>query len=437
MMKILQKAPKNGLHGNLTVPGDKSISHRALMIGAISEGKTVIEHFLCGEDCLSTMKALQDLGVKIVRNGSHVEVEGVGQTGFKQPEKPLDMGNSGTTTRLMMGLLAGQNIDAKMEGDSSLSKRPMKRVSEPLKKFGAKVELSDQGTLPAIVHGKKLHEATIKMDVASAQVKSALVFAALYADGTSTIVEKLPTRDHTEIMLRAFGADVKTAEDGVTISVSGKPRLKGRKVVVPSDISSAAFFIAAAALIPGSEMTFENVSLNPTRTGIMHVLCKMGGNVSIVPDPNESGEQSGTIRVKYAPLRAIELTEEDVPSIIDELPLVAMLAASADGTSKITGAAELRVKETDRIAVTVQELRKFGVEIEELEDGMIIKGRENWNVQTQKLDSHGDHRIGMMDAIAALKADREMELENEAAINISYPMFFSDLAKITGGVKND
>ena len=336
-----------------------------------------------------------------------------------------------------MGLLAGQNLDAKMEGDSSLSKRPMKRVSEPLKKFGAKVELSDQGTLPAIVHGKKLHEATIKMDVASAQVKSALIFAALYADGTSTIVEKLPTRDHTEIMLRAFGADVKTAEDGVTISVSGKPRLKGRKVVVPSDISSAAFFIAAAALIPGSETTFENVSLNPTRTGILHVLCKMGGNVSIVPDPNESGEQSGTIRVKYAPLRAIELTEEDVPSIIDELPLVAMLAASADGTSKITGAAELRVKETDRIAVTAQELRKFGVEIEELEDGMIIKGRENWNVQTQKLDSHGDHRIGMMDAIAALKADREMELENEAAINISYPTFFSDLAKITGGVKND
>ena len=229
----------------------------------------------------------------------------------------------------------------------------------------------------------------------------------------------------------------KLAEDGVTISVSGKPRLKGRKVVVSSDISSAAFFIAAAALIPGSETTFENVSLNPTRTGILHVLCKMGGNVSIVPDPNESGEQSGTIRVKYAPLRAIELTEEDVPSIIDELPLVAMLAASADGTSKITGAAELRVKETDRIAVTAQELRKFGVEIEELEDGMIIKGRENWNVQTQKLDSHGDHRIGMMDAIAALKADCEMELENEAAIDISYPTFFSDLAKITGGVKND
>ncbi|WP_334115592.1 3-phosphoshikimate 1-carboxyvinyltransferase [Ligilactobacillus sp.] len=436
-MKILQKAPENGLHGNLTVPGDKSISHRALMIGAISEGRTEIEHFLCGEDCLSTMKALQDLGVRIVRNGEHVEVEGVGLTGLKQPEGSLDMGNSGTTTRLMMGLLSGQELDAEMEGDASLSKRPMKRVSEPLKKFGAEVLLSDQGTLPAAVHGKKLHEATVKMDVASAQVKSALIFAALYADGTSTIVEKLPTRNHTEIMLQAFGADVRTADDGVTITVSGKPRLKGRKVIVPGDISSAAFFIAAAALIPGSEATFENVSLNPTRTGILHVLCRMGGNVSIVPDPDEGGERRGTIRVKYAPLRAVELTEEDVPAIIDELPLVAMLAASADGTSRITGAAELRVKETDRIAVTAAELRKFGVEIEELEDGMIIKGRENWDVQTTKLDSHGDHRIGMMDTIAALKADCGMELENEAAIDISYPTFFSDLEKITGGVKND
>ena len=436
-MKILQKAPENGLHGNLTVPGDKSISHRALMIGAISEGRTEIEHFLCGEDCLSTMKALQDLGVRIVRNGEHVEVEGVGLTGLKQPQNVLDMGNSGTTTRLLMGLLSGQELDAEMEGDASLSKRPMKRVSEPLKKFGAEVLLSDQGTLPAVVHGRKLHEATVKMDVASAQVKSALIFAALYADGTSTIVEKLPTRNHTEIMLQAFGADVRTADDGVTITVSGKPRLKGRKVIVPGDISSAAFFIAAAALVPGSEATFENVSLNPTRTGILHVLCRMGGNVSIVPDPDEGGERRGTIRVKYAPLRAVELTEEDVPAIIDELPLVAMLAASADGTSRITGAAELRVKETDRIAVTAAELRKFGVEIEELDDGMIIKGRENWDVQTTKLDSHGDHRIGMMDAIAALKADCGMELENEAAIDISYPTFFSDLKKIAEGVKND
>lgn len=432
-MKILHNAPEGGLRGHLAVPGDKSISHRALMIGAISEGRTEIEHFLCGEDCLSTMKALQALGVRIVRDGEHVVVEGAGLRGLKQPEGPLDMGNSGTTTRLMMGLLSGQDLTAVMEGDASLSKRPMKRVSDPLKAFGASVVLSAGGVLPAVVHGGRIHPAEVTMQVASAQVKSALILAALYADGESKIVEKLPTRDHTEIMLKAFGADVRTADDGVTIKVTGNPKLVGRNVTVPGDMSSAAFFITAAALVPGSEVTFDNVSLNPTRTGILHVLCRMGGDVSVVPDAGAEGEKRGTVRVRHAPLHAIELTEVDVPAVIDELPLVALLAASADGTSRITGAGELRVKETDRIAVTAEELRKFGVEVEELEDGMVITGRKSWDIRNTELDSHGDHRIGMMDAVAALAADREMELANEDAVDISYPTFFSDLEQITGG----
>lgn len=430
-MKVLPTAPQ-GLRGTLQVPGDKSISHRSLMIGAISEGTTTVENFLTGEDCLSTLQAFRDLGVQIEQSGTDVTIHGVGLTGLKTANHALDMGNSGTTTRLMMGLLAGQPFDSHLIGDNSLQKRPMKRVAEPLAQFGGQIELTESGTLPATVHGQTLHATNYQLKVASAQVKSALILAALQADGPSTIKELLPTRDHTEIMLRQFGADVQTAADGVTITVQPHPHLTGQHVVVPSDISSAAFFLVAGALTPNSDVTLTNVNLNPTRTGIITVLQKMQADLTITPRES-AGEPLGDLRIKTSDLQPIELGATDIPAVIDELPLVALLASRAQGQSVIRGAEELRVKETDRIATVVAELRKFGVRVEELPDGMIIDGCPDWDIQNHQLDSYGDHRLGMMDAIAALTGDGEMTLANEGAVAVSYPTFFDDLEHLLGG----
>lgn len=428
-MKRLLPA-KNGLHGTLIVPGDKSISHRAIMLGAISHGDTTIHHFLDGEDCRSTMQAFKDLGIKIEQAGTDVLVHGQGFEGLTQPAKPLDMGNSGTTTRLMMGILAGTDFTTALIGDSSLQKRPMKRVSQPLSVFGGEVELTQNGTLPAKVIGHPLHHAEYQMTVASAQVKSALIFAALQADGVSTIIEKLPTRNHTEIMLQQFGAEIMTRDNRI-ISVVPHPHLTGQVVEVPGDISSAAFFLVAGTIVPNSEITLQRVNLNPTRTGIIRVLLKMGGDLSIEELPTK-GEPLGNITVKTSKLRPINIGAEMIPSLIDELPLVALLAACANGRSVITGAEELRVKETDRIKTVVEELRKLGVHVEELPDGMIIDGQPTWQVRNPQLASYGDHRIGMMGAIAALKASDELTMTNEEAINISYPDFFTDLGTLTG-----
>lgn len=430
-MKILPTAPQ-GLQGTLQVPGDKSISHRALMIGSISEGETQIENFLTGEDCLSTLQAFRDLGVQIELAGTQVTIHGVGLTGLKAANHPLDMGNSGTTTRLMMGLLAGQPFESHLTGDDSLQKRPMKRVAEPLSQFGGRIDLSPAGTLPATVIGQPLHATNYQLKVASAQVKSALILAALQADGPSTIKELLPTRDHTEIMLRQFGAEVETAADGLTITVQSQPKLRGQSVVVPSDISSAAFFLVAGAITPHSAITLTNVNLNPTRTGILQVLQKMQVDLTITPKPSD-GEPLGDLTIKTSDLAPIEIGAADIPAVIDELPLVALLAARAQGQSVIRGAEELRVKETDRIATVVSELRKLGVTVEELPDGMIIQGRPAWDIQDHQLDSYGDHRLGMMNAIAALTADEQLTLANEAAIRVSYPTFFADLDHLLGG----
>lgn len=428
-MRTLLSA-KNGLHGTLVVPGDKSISHRAIMLGAISHGDTTIHHFLNGEDCLSTMQAFRDLGVVIEQAGDNVLVHGQGFERLKQAEKPLNMGNSGTTTRLMMGILAGTDFTTTLVGDCSLQKRPMKRVSQPLEVFGGEVELTSNGTLPAKIIGHPLHHAEYRMTVASAQVKSALIFAALQADGKSTIIEKLPTRNHTEIMLQQFGAEI-TTNNAQTISVTPHPHLTGRVVEVPGDISSAAFFLVGGTIVPNSEITLQHVNLNPTRTGIIQVLRKMGADLSIEELPTE-GEPLGNITVKSSKLRPVNIGPTMIPSLIDELPLVALLAACASGQSKITGAEELRVKETDRIRTVVEELRKLGVHVKELPDGMVIDGRPAWQVCNSQLASHGDHRIGMMDAVAALKANNELTLTDEEAINISYPDFFTDLGTLAG-----
>lgn len=427
-MKELAMAP-NGLSGRLTVPGDKSISHRAVMLGALAKGETRIRHFLPGQDCLTTVKAFQDLGVRIDREGESLLVYGQGLRGLKAADKALDMGNSGTTTRLLLGILAGSSFASQLIGDASLSKRPMKRVSQPLAKFGAEIALSPAGTLPATVKGQKLHGAEIQLEVASAQVKSAAIFAALAADSPSTIIEKLPTRNHTEIMLRQFGADITTEADNLTIHVQPGQELLGQEVEVPGDMSSAAFWLTAGAIVPNSKVTLSRVNLNPTRTGIVKVLEQMGAKISIEQVPSK-GEELGNLTIETSQLAPVKLTAADIPAVIDELPLVALLAACADGSSEIRGAEELRVKETDRIKTVSQELGKLGVEITELPDGMSIKGRKNWQVKDDILDSHGDHRLGMMAAIAALKSDKPLRLANEDSISVSYPGFFSDLEKL-------
>ncbi|MCT3400030.1 3-phosphoshikimate 1-carboxyvinyltransferase [Lentilactobacillus hilgardii] len=428
-MKELSDKLKTGLHGELSVPGDKSISHRGIMFGAVSKGRTTLHHFLTAEDCLSTLNAFQQLGVSIKRDGETVVIEGVGLHGLKQSGKPLDMGNSGTTTRLIMGLLAGQNFDSTLFGDDSLSKRPMKRVSEPLAEMGADICVTD-GHLPARIHGQKLHAIDYQLKVASAQVKSALILAAIQADQPSTLIEKLPTRNHTEKMLNAFGANIQTMADNVTIKVNPQPKLTGIDLTVPGDMSSAAFFLVAATLVPNSKLTLKNVGVNETRTGLLSILKRMGGKV-IERHRNDSGEPTADLVVSSAELKPIEIGAEEIPAVIDELPLVALLAAKANGISKITGAGELRVKETDRIAAVVQEFSKLGIAIRELPDGFVIDGAKPWHVEKTKLDSHGDHRIGMTLAIASLLLDEQLQLNGAESVNISYPEFFDDLASVT------
>lgn len=423
--KELQGNLQAGLKGELAVPGDKSISHRGIMFGAISEGTTILHHFLTAEDCLSTLKAFQHLGVPITRDGKTVKIEGVGLHGLQEPNEPLDMGNSGTTTRLIMGLLAGQNFQTKLIGDASLSKRPMKRVSEPLAQMGADIAVTD-GHLPATITGKQLHSVDYHLKVASAQVKSALILAGLQADGDSIFVEKQPTRNHTEIMLRAFGADIETEPDEVTITVHPDPKMHGIEMNVPGDMSSAAFFMTAASLVPNSKVKLLNVGMNDTRTGLYEILKRMGGKISL-SNENSDGEPTADLTVESANLKPIEIGADEIPAVIDELPLVALLAAKADGVSKITGAGELRVKETDRISAIVTEFRKLGISIEELVDGFIIDGRKHWHVANSQLDSHGDHRIGMVMAVAALLVDQPLTLAGADSINISYPEFFDDL----------
>ncbi|RHW50110.1 3-phosphoshikimate 1-carboxyvinyltransferase [Bombilactobacillus bombi] len=428
-MMNLQSQPRYGLHGTLNIPGDKSISHRALIIGALSHGTTHLEHFLQAEDCLSTLSALQALGVPITHEKETVTIHGQGLTGLTAPKHTLNMGNSGTTTRLLTGVLAGQTFTTTLIGDSSLSQRPMERVRHPLNQMGAHINLT-AGHLPMTISGQNLRAITYQMPVASAQVKSAIILGALQAQGPSTIVELLPTRDHTERLLQIFGADIQIAQDKRTITIQPQPQLAAQDLIIPGDMSSAAFFITAASIVPNSHIKLTKINLNPTRTGLLSVLKRMGGNIHLTALGQMAGEPVGDIDVKAATLKPIQLTATDIPAIIDELPLVALLAASANGISKISGASELRVKETDRIACITSELQKLGINIKELPDGFLIDGRTAWSVRNQQLDSHKDHRIGMMLAIAALKIAAPLKLNHASAINISYPTFFQDLQEL-------
>ncbi len=426
-MTTLIKTPK-GLHGEVLVPGDKSMSHRAIMLGALSEGETKIDHFLFSDDCLSTVNAFRDLGVKIDITDEHVIVHGVGFNGLEAPKHELQMGNSGTTTRLIMGILSGQNFSSELIGDDSLSKRPMNRVSEPLATMGAEVITTD-GHLPAIVNGKQLHSTNYQMKVASAQVKSALIFAALQANEPSIIREKLPTRNHTETMLNAFGGKIVTSEDQLTITVNPQPRLKGIDLTVPGDISSAAFFIAAGLLVPNSQIRLQRVGINETRTGILDVVKRMGGNIQL-ENSNRDGEPLADLVVSSSQLTATDISADEIPAMIDELPIIALLCARAAGTSTISGAEELRVKETDRIAAITEEFKKLGIDITEKSDGFVINGSQDWQVESSQLNSHGDHRIGMTLAVADLLVDTHLELAGKESVSISYPDFFDDLARL-------
>ncbi|MEH7883153.1 3-phosphoshikimate 1-carboxyvinyltransferase [Bacillus sp. JJ1609] len=420
--KLITKS--TSLKGEIKVPGDKSISHRAVMFGSISNGLTKVTNFLPGEDCLSTISCFRSLGVEINQSGSEVTIHGKGLDGLRRSDHTLYVGNSGTTIRLLMGILSGLSFETRLEGDESIAKRPMTRVTVPLSKMGAKITGKNNGEFtPLTVNGQKLMGITYELPVASAQVKSAILLAGLQAEGVTTVIEPVKTRDHTERMIRQFGGSVE--QQGDKVIVSGGQELTGTNIDVPGDISSAAFFLAAGAITPGSEILLKNVGLNPTRTGIIDVLKEMGADLTIENYDQSSTEPAGDIRIKYSQLRGTTVAGELIPRLIDEIPVIALLASQAEGQTIIKDAAELKVKETNRIDTVVNELTKLGAKIEATEDGMIIEGKTDLKGGT--VSTYGDHRIGMMLSIAALISSEEVSLEDSEAVAVSYPRFFEDL----------
>ena len=418
------------LNGSIRVPGDKSISHRSIIFGSLAEGETKVYDILRGEDVLSTMQVFRDLGVEIEDKDGVITIQGVGIEGLKAPKNALDMGNSGTSIRLISGVLAGAEFEVEMFGDDSLSKRPMDRVTLPLKRMGVSISGQTERDLPPIHLRGTRHLTPIhyELPIASAQVKSALIFAALQAQGQSVIVEKECTRNHTEDMLRQFGGDLTV--DGKEITINGPQTLTGQTVVVPGDISSAAFWLVAGLIVPNSRVELKNVGINETRTGILDVIRAMGGKLEITEiDPIA---KSATLTVETSDLKGIEISGSLIPRLIDELPIIALLATQAEGVTIIKDAEELKVKETDRIQVVADALNSMGADITPTEDGMIIKGQST--LHGARVNTFGDHRIGMMTAIAALLvADGEVVLDRAEAINTSYPSFFNDLETLMHG----
>lgn len=416
---------KQGLQGELTVPADKSISHRSIMFGAISHGTTTVHNFLRAEDCLSTVAVFKALGVKIKDDGETLTVEGKGFSGLKAPSEMLNAGNSGTTMRLVLGILAGQSFDSQIAGDASLNRRPMERVMGPLREMGAELQGTKNSEFPPItIKGHELSAITYEMPIASAQVKSAIIFAAMQAKGETTIIEKEKSRNHTEEMIKQFGGNITVADKKITLS--GDQHLVGQTVTVPGDISSAAFYLVAASIVKNSQLLLKHVGVNPTRTGILDVLAEMGADIK--EQARDEKNQAADLLVQAADLTACEISGEIIPRLIDELPIIALAATQAQGTTIIRDAQELKVKETNRIDATAAELNKLGAAIETTEDGLIIHGPTP--LHGGVVDSHGDHRIGMMLQIAALLTSESVELTNPEAINISYPEFFNDLSQL-------
>ncbi|MFS9049034.1 3-phosphoshikimate 1-carboxyvinyltransferase [Streptococcus parasanguinis] len=419
-----------GLKGTIRVPGDKSISHRSIIFGSLAKGETKVYDILRGEDVLSTIQVFRDLGVSIQDDGDVIRIQGVGFQGLQAPTAPLDMGNSGTSIRLISGVLAGQDFAVAMVGDDSLSKRPMDRVAIPLRQMGVEIAGQGERDCPPL-HEKGTHQLQpihYRLPVASAQVKSALIFAALQAEGESTIIEKEKTRDHTEDMIRQFGGEIQV--DGKTIRIKGGQEFQGQEVIVPGDISSAAFWLVAGLILPDSVIKIENVGINQTRTGILDVIQEMGGDLTM--EDRDEKAVSASLTVKTSSLKGIRIDGELIPRLIDELPIIALLATQANGQTVIADAEELRVKETDRIQVVADSLNAMGANVVPTEDGMIITGPTP--LHGADLETFGDHRIGMMATIAALLVrDGNVVLDRAEAINTSYPSFFEDLETLLHG----
>jgi len=412
--------PGGRLQGCLRVPGDKSISHRAIMLGSLAEGVTEVTGFLEGEDALATLAAFRAMGVNIEGpDAGRVRIHGVGMHGLKAPAKPIYLGNSGTSMRLLCGLLAGQPFEVELTGDASLSKRPMQRVTAPLAQMGAKFQTTEAGTAPIRILGNpELRGLAYRMPMASAQVKSSILLAGLYAHGQTCVTEPAPTRDHTERMLRGFGYAVDTA--GNTACLEGGGRLKATRIDVPADISSAAFFLVGASIAPGSDVVLEHVGVNPTRTGIIDILRLMGARIELFNEREVGGEPVADLRVQSAPLKGVEVPPELVPLAIDEFPAVFIAAACAEGETVVTGAEELRVKESDRIAAMADGLQRLGIDCEPRPDGIRIRGGA---MTGGRVDSLGDHRIAMSFAMAALRASGPITIDDCANVATSFPGF--------------
>lgn len=415
-------------HGELSVPGDKSISHRSIMFGAIADGLTEVTNFLQGADCLSTISCFRSLGIEIENQQDKILIHGKGLHGLHASRQILDVGNSGTTTRLISGILAGQPFESTLNGDASIQKRPMKRIFTPLSAMGASFQsLKGNDCAPFTISGGQLHGIHYESPVASAQVKSAVLLAGLYAEGTTSVTEPVLSRNHTELMLSGFGAVITSS--GTTASIEPEPDLKGQQIHVPGDISSAAYFIALGLMTPNSEILIKNVGINPTRDGIIRVALAMGGNLTLLNERTVSGEPVADILVKSSSLHGTSIGGELIPTLIDELPIIAVMAAFADGTTTITDAQELRVKESDRIAVVTENLSAMGGNITPTEDGMIIEG--GVPLHGTCIKTHLDHRIAMAFAIAGLNADGITTFDDKNVVTISYPAFFEDIKQLT------
>lgn len=418
----------NGLKGEVKIPGDKSISHRAVMLGALAKGTTKITDFLQGADCLSTMECFRRMGIQIQNTSGEVLVHGQGLHGLAAPSDLLNVGNSGTTIRLLSGILAPQPFSATLTGDASIQKRPMKRVMEPLSQMGAKIEsLSGNGCAPLRISGTPLKGIHYKTPVASAQVKSCILFAGMYADGATTVTEPVLSRDHSERMLEHFGA--RLTREGTAVTIQPEPQLAAREIPVPGDISSAAYFIAAATLVPHSEILIRNVGINPTRSGMLEVCRAMGADIQYLNERDDSGEPTADLLVRSSSLKGTVIEGAIIPALIDELPVLAVMAAFAKGETIIRNAKELKVKESDRIAVMVENLSAMGADITGTPDGMIIRGGPA--LHGAEIHTYKDHRIAMSFAVAALAAEGTTHIEDADCVNISYPDFYGDLQRLS------
>lgn len=415
------------LKGEVTIPGDKSISHRAVMFGSLAEGTTEVTNFLQGADCLSTISCFRKLGIQIENTEDRILIHGKGLHGLSESSETLDTGNSGTTTRLISGILAGQSFTTFLNGDASIQTRPMKRIMTPLSMMGADItSLNGNNCAPLRICGGHLHGITYQSPVASAQVKSCVLLAGLYADAPTSVTEPVLSRNHTELMLAGFGA--KVTSSGTTATIEPEPDLKGMKIEVPGDISSAAYFIAAGLIIPNSEILVKNVGINPTRDGILRVAIEMGGDITILNEKISGGEPTCDLLVRSSSLKGVTVGGEIIPTLIDEIPMIAVMACFAEGTTIIKDAQELKVKESNRIDTVVTNLKAMGAHIEATDDGMIIEG--GYPLHGAVIDSHLDHRIAMSFAVGALGADGETTIEGADCVKISYPKFYETLESL-------